>query len=103
MKKFYLKGLKKVMSNSELRDVLGGAVDPGSGTYYNYDYLGTCGWTGHTYSAFNKVISVSGCNVSKSYAMDMASYYSGSWCCDNVLRLAIVALLVLHYSARVVY
>jgi bacteriocin-like protein len=78
-KKICLRGLSEILSEKELKNVLGGSGNGGYGGETS-SYTGTCGWMG--YSADG--ILVSGCNTSQGHAIEMATMWSGGyWCCDR--------------------
>ena len=64
MKKINLKGISEILSEKELKNVMGG-----SGTT-----SGTCGWHYGSYTM---------CGWDKSTVLSYYNSYGGNWCCDS--------------------
>ena len=68
MKKISLKGISEILSEKELKNVMGGCSP------YDGFHGGTCGWHGQGSTI---------CGVSKGVALDYYSTFGGNWCCDS--------------------
>ena len=64
MKKINLKGISEILSEKELKNVMGGSGSSG-----------TCGYGGGSMG--------SQCGVSQAYAQQMQREFGGYWCCDS--------------------
>ena len=62
MKKINLKGISEILSEKEMKNVMGGSM------------LGTCGWSNGTYTL---------CGFSKDVIMGFFYVGGGNWCCDS--------------------
>ena len=61
MKKINLRGLSEILSEKELKNVMGGSQS----------FAGTCGWSGGL------------CCISKETALSLYNANGGNWCCDS--------------------
>jgi hypothetical protein len=67
MKKLNLRGISEILSEKELKSVVGGSSSGGLGTCAYFDPDGSC--------------QISG--VSRGIAEALANVYGGNWCCDS--------------------
>lgn len=70
MKKINMKSVFEILSEKEMKNVMGG-----SGT-------GTCGWSGNP-NAYFEILTFPQCGLSKEEALRYFNDFGGNWCCDS--------------------